>query len=190
MFREKTVMIWKSNESKDLWGYVVDPKDVGYFVETNMLAIQTDLTITKLQALKRERGFKSLNSFLMAAIHDNAVQLVEPMHVNSSSGTFLYDGKPKFFWSIDEERLFPAKGFRPEACYIYTANGVKRIVRASDCIKDFCTYDPFSKNVDGDITWYDAKIHNKKLVLKDFNGATLANIMREADFQKLISGKS
>lgn len=182
---EKTVMIWKSPADKGLWGYVVDPSEIHYLFETDMLAVQSDLSIKELKNKMKEGGFSSFNSFMIEAVKKGTVTLLEPAFSNTIIGSFLFSQVPRYLWSIDQDKLISAKGFEKVPYYVYTSDGQMRFVCAADCMRNFCTYNPGSETVDGDITWYDS-IKNQKLVLKNFNGITLANILPDADFKKFI----
>lgn len=184
----KKVCILKSSQGDDIWGLAVDPLRKRSFFTTTYLGIDSEHSERELLEKMRSLGFKSLNSFILHAVEQGLVRLVEPCGEDGADGAFLFPRKPDFLWSIDNEKLVPTGAFRRASYFVCRSRGRDRYIRALPRNARCCTYDPAKRNMDGDLVWYDLD-GKRNVVFKRFDGTTYANIIDNADLRKLLGSE-
>lgn len=174
----------------DLWGYVVDPDKILLCSEVPYLGLDSDLNYRELMKLRKEKGFtKGMNSFVLYAVNHKILRMVEPLEENELSGTFIFKGTPRYGWSIEDDMFFINRMTETRPFYALENGGKSRLIRGEDCLKCIAPYNPVSEKADGDIVWYDST-KKEKLVMKAFNGSTLARVVPNEEFDKILQGKS
>lgn len=183
--RKRRVCILKSSQNDGLWGLAVDPRLRRSLFRTDCLGLDSDRTEDELLETMRREGFESLNAFILHAIRQGLVRLVEPCGTEDGSGAFILPKKPDFLWSIEKERLVPAGQQRCSFYFVCRGNGGERYIRAPYKPPRCYSYDPSKLKGDGGFLWYGID-GGRNVVFKKFDGDTYANVVDDAGLRELL----